>query len=837
MRALLLTADTPLALTLAADARLTPTDYAADAAYVLSVAYGPLGLFSAFGGRCEGMMCDLLWRRLDAPAVAYAATEYAAPPLLHDFGPGFALLELHPFPGLHATVAYIVHRSHAAVAHIELHNAGAAPMQIGLTSGLRLQLGALHPAAHEPATPLRLDGRCYGAYVATANLRLALLWDEAGPGESDPLPGGMGWTIWRHRVVALEPGARRTLLVGLISGTPPADGYLDDLTADQAEQARALLATDWSAELARHQAASAVMPQIETGDPDWDAAIACTYRLAARCYLSGGAGLPYPSFVFTRTPEQGYPPGGDPQRHAWQWSGQVATEAYVNLPQVVPFAPELGMAVVRNYLHIQRGDGGIDWKPGLAGQRAGWDCIPLLAAAARLLYDYSGDLEFLREAYPGLLRHLDRWFDPANDRDGDGFPEWAHTLQSAFDDNPSFAPWQPWAQGAAIACAECPDLGAYLYREHNDLIAIARLLAAEDGGLEQGDWEDPAGRARALRADITRLTIRAAALRAHVEALWCDEAAIYRYRDRDTHLSPVGGPIGELCGPGEWRVDPPPAGTQARRAVVRISGPAAAAVIVTLRGVGADGAALAETFGRERFSWWGRNLAHASSQAVFRRIDAVAVAGVTGAHTAQFAWIDYTRQDQTQMLPLWAGIPDPARAALLVQRTLTDPARFWRAYGIPNCAANDPAYASDNRNGSGGVWMMWNTMIGEGLCDYGCFGEAWDLFSRIMAAQVRSLREEQCFREAYDADTGAGIGSRDYIWGGVPLHLLTRLHGVQIVTPNRVRLLPSDTQERRIVVRQRGVTVVREGRRAAITWPDGRSEEWEVGAEVVMVVG
>jgi hypothetical protein len=39
-------------------------------------------------------------------------------------------------------------------------------------------------------------------------------------------------------------------------------------------------------------------------------------------------------------------------------------------------------------------------------------------------------------------------------------------------------------------------------------------------------------------------------------------------------------------------------------------------------------------------------------------------------------------------------------------------------------AARDAAYAPDNRDGSGGVWLMWNTMLGEGLIEYGYRAEA-----------------------------------------------------------------------------------------------------------------
>lgn len=858
MIALSLTPGAPWSVKIAADARLTHTDYGDDAIYALNAAEGSLGLVSSYGGRCARMLWDLRWQQANSAEVIHALTDYAAPPVLHDYGPGFALITTHPFPALEAQIAYIAHTSHIAICRIELHNPTDTAIECVLTSGMQLQLHKQTEVPSEPVANFLLEEAVHGAFVYTVPLQLVQLWTEAGAFETVASPDHHTWNVTHTRAISLAPAARQVLLFGLL--TPQREETGQSLHT----MAQEILATDWTAELARQRNASANIPQIETGNADWDAAIACAYRMAARCYQSGsgdtqhrpevaapggrapdihqsGTGyppLPYESFVFTRIPERGYPPDGNPHEHSWQWNGQVATEAYVSLPGVLPFAPELGKAVLRNYLHIQQEDGFIDWKPGLAGQRAGWDCMPLLATLARMIYDYTSDLEFLHEVYEGLLRHLDRWFGPTNDRNGDGFPEWSHTVQSAFDDNPSFVRWRTWSQGADLSMTNSPDLGAYLYREHRELVAIARML--------------PEQRRLALNADIVRLTHRADHLRDMVETLWNAEHGTYLYGDRDTLLSHPGEHVWTRRGAGEWRyghkaeggngkvisIAPPiPSPRLARRVVVRIEGEEAPNVSILLQGEDATDQPLAEVLERTAFGWWDGDLVSATSEGRFAKLSHITIAGVGTQHRVRISFVDYTRQDQTQLLPLWAGIPDATRAAELVRRTITDPARFWRTYGMPNCSAQDPSYASNNDGGSGGVWMVWNTMIGEGLCDYGYFAEAWELFSRIMAAEVRSLTENHCFREAYDSDTGAGLGDQDYLWGTVPLHLLTRLHGVQILSPDQVRLLPADTLDRRIIIRQHGITVERQGRQATITWGNGQRQEYAIGEEAVVVTG
>src|SRR3546814_11439481 len=52
---------------------------------------------------------------------------------------------------------------------------------------------------------------------------------------------------------------------------------------------------------------------------------------------------------------------------------------------------------------------------------------------------------------------------------------------------------------------------------------------------------------------------------------------------------------------------------------------------------------------------------------------------------------DLKRDEIIGFLPLWAGVANEAQAARLVEK-LTDPAHFWREYGIPTLSAQDSYY-------------------------------------------------------------------------------------------------------------------------------------------------
>ena len=126
-------------------------------------------------------------------------------------------------------------------------------------------------------------------------------------------------------------------------------------------------------------------------------------------FLKPTASLPYASFVATRQPGHGYSARGDGTDYPRSWSGQTPTLAYLSALAIASINPEMAQGILRNYLAVQRADGWIDWKPGLAGQQQEQLCLPVLARMAWGIWQYSQDDDFLRETFPGLLRFFERW--------------------------------------------------------------------------------------------------------------------------------------------------------------------------------------------------------------------------------------------------------------------------------------------------------------------------------------------------------------------------------------------------------------------------------------------
>src|SRR5574342_514833 len=96
----------------------------------------------------------------------------------------------------------------------------------------------------------------------------------------------------------LGPGQTRQLTF--------AEAARETLTASF-ELARHIAARKWEAERARIELLDAAATiDIQTGDPDWDAALAFSQRAALGLMFRGNENLPCPSFVSARQPDHGF---------------------------------------------------------------------------------------------------------------------------------------------------------------------------------------------------------------------------------------------------------------------------------------------------------------------------------------------------------------------------------------------------------------------------------------------------------------------------------------------------------------------------------------------------
>jgi hypothetical protein len=101
------------------------------------------------------------------------------------------------------------------------------------------------------------------------------------------------------------------------------------------------------------------------------------------------------------------------------------------------------------------------------------------------------------------------------------------------------------------------------------------------------------------------------------------------------------------------------------------------------------------------------------------------------------------------LLPLWAGVPDSARARLLMERIMA-PDGFGTVMPLPSVARGEPHFERDMWRGP--VWL--NTAYGviQGLLRYGYEQEAAALAWRLCLGVYRVFRQERRIYEFYDPD-------------------------------------------------------------------------------------
>ena len=777
MREWSLVAGAPLSLIIAADARLTRPNYVDDQIWELRIGGGEpsaLALETSYGRRARSMRIFPGFRIEEETLLD--PIQFHRPPEVQTFLPNYLRLGYFPFRDLEVIAEYWAAESNLLGGRLTLTNQGREAMQPAL-----LLHAVLRPAD---------KGRSMTSVAQQG--ALVLIGETGSLAPLVFLSGGASAAIAPYPALQLKPG----LVPGGSESFSWAHSALPELEASF-QAARRLAALNWDAEIARVERANSGLVELETGDPDWDTALAVAQSISLGSFVGPTRSLPNPAAVQVRTPEHGYSARADGRDYDLHWNGQTAAHALLNALQILPVAPELAKGVVLNFLAAQDPDGSIDWKPGLGGQRNGSLSIPLLCTLAWRIYQHTEDHEFLARVYPRLGSFVETWFGKRHDRDQDGYPEWDHTLQSGFDDWPSFVRWRDWGQGLDLSYAETPDLAAYLLREIGSLFEMEGALDEQSSGDELMSWRKR--------------------LHSGVEEAWSDADASYLHRDRELHTSSPGRRLGS--GKGEFNLKFSRQLEPASRLLFRIHAREGErhAVQIFVHGSGRAQRKRIERVTERRFTWFG-SLGTATTEKTYARLERVEVRGIGKGTGVEIRIPDFRRLDQSCLLPLWAGVPGAGRAARLVQETVLHPEKFWREFGIPGCSAQDRAYQAAQ---AATLTMLPNVLIGEGLVDYGYLEQAAELVGKLMRACIASLQEQRSTREAYYADRPGGLGERGHSGGVAPLSLLLYVLGVRLISPTKIALRGHNPFPWPINLRWRGVAIRWEAETAQVRFPDG----------------
>lgn len=765
-------------MTLAADARLNPTDYTDDQIWELHLGGGEptaLTLQTTYGLRAHWMRLFPRFLRLDEHRTEINRTDPAtffAPPRIVAFYPNCLSLQYAPFEGIEVSSDYWVPDSHIVAGQFQVVNHSVLPMTI------RFEWAAL-------LSPMGRQG--------------GMLVKQVGPA---PLLSGE--TAYLSPVVVLTGGAQAgagpypslNLTLELYPGNVQQFSWAAAAFPEfekSVEAARATVTRPIAAELTRIEMINlSDQVQIQTGSPDWDAALALSQTAARRLLMQNPGYLPQTSFVLNRQPDQGFSVRGDGNDHSHLWSGQTAFDSAYLASLLLPGMAETAAGLLENFLNVQDENGSIDWKPGLGGQRSRLLAQPMLASLAEQIGVHLDQPAWYQTVFPYLLNFFNHWFSPQHDRDQDGFPEWDHPVQTGMEDLPIYDRWSPNAQGMEISSLESPGLAAMLLHECHSLIHMAQILDAQQESRsaaspsdEQAEDQETSA-AHSENPVLTHLRARETALLNALAETWDEAAGMYHYRDYQTHQSAAGEALGERTGSGDLplqkRFDQP-----ARLVIhLQVNQERTYTAACTIYGFSAE-AEIQETIPPRSFSWSGQQ-ARATTQTTFLAISHIQVDGLAENDQAVFATADTTEEDCSLFLPLWAGAATTEQAQRMVETLLSS--RYSQTFGIPFLPID--SMTSEKTMGAisplTSVHIPWNQMIIEGLLRYGYRAEAADLFTRLMNAVVLSLKSQQTFRQYYQATTGADAGERGHLHGLAPVGLFLQTLGIRQLSPKAILL-------------------------------------------------
>jgi hypothetical protein len=93
----------------------------------------------------------------------------------------------------------------------------------------------------------------------------------------------------------------------------------------------------------------------------------------------------------------------------------------------------------------------------------------------------------------------------------------------------------------------------------------------------------------------------------------------------------------------------------------------------------------------------------------------------------------------------------------------------------------------------------------------------------MMSGVIQNLKRSQAFYRNYHAETGTGLGERNALHGLAPVGFFLQALGVEIHSPNRVKISGENPFPWPVTVKYRGLTVTRQMSQTEIIFPNGQS--------------
>jgi hypothetical protein len=786
--------DRPISLTLSADARLDPTDYTNDQIWELTLGNSEppaISLQTTFGLRARS--CRIFPRFVIKGQAISNPSHFHHNVIFHQYFPNYIKISFKPFSSINVILEYWVPDSHTIACRAKIGNTSRETCQIQvewvevlvpIEDGNRM-------SNDEIGLTTILSGQ-------TANLMPVLfLTGGAQPGKS-PYPSlDLSYSLPPHSEQLLHW----------------AHASLVDINSSY-ERAKEIISRNWDNEFARILRMNSQRMEISTGHHEWDSAFYLSQTKVDQLFLQQTVKCGHPSYVYSRCPDQGFSLSQDGSDYNHTWNGQTALGTYFLTYFLLPSSPDMLKSLLDNFLDSQTEQGEIDFKPGLAGQRQHLLATPIIAQIAWLYFEYTECRDYLQSIFPKLLTFFYSWFSPSHDRDGDFIPEWDQTIQTGYEEHPLFTYLDDGSEGLDISTVESPDLCAYLYRECQSLISLAKVLAIDE--------------------TIPSLLSISETLCTMVEQSWDDSQACFLYRDRDSHMPTPSEGLGSRSGAGviEIHRDFNPFIRPIFR--VKSQGEGTRPIQIYIHGTGANGAHRVDHISPTQIHWQ-MNIGYTTSEYIYQAIEHIEVTGLLPGDELIVRAAGLTQIDQTLLLPLWAGIPSAAKANILINLTVMNKKRFLGQFGLKSFLNDSDTDGKGEELHQVNIPLM--SMILDGMIRYGERKKAVEIFTRWMKAALHSLDLDLNFHQNYHPETGKPVGAANTLTSLIPVGLFLNILGVKIINPSKVQITGSNPFPWPVTIKYRGLTVVHQEKKTLVIFSDGQNVTVDNSQPVLVNIG
>ena len=179
---------------------------------------------------------------------------------------------------------------------------------------------------------------------------------------------------------------------------------------------------------------------------------------------------------------------------------------------------------------------------------------------------------------------------------------------------------------------------------------------------------------------LTLLHEQAATLRTSIESTWQPRTGLYHYRDRETGMSLAGKVLARQQGSGT--------------SAIKLKFEAPVRLLIEVQSQNPHGEAPGDPHSRVFHEAGGRDcfeqrLSMAQQRANLHHTKNIfeagegSVKGLGDEDTVVISTLDFTSEDHTLFMPLWAGVPDEQHAQMMIGRALLDANRFYRPVRDP----------------------------------------------------------------------------------------------------------------------------------------------------------